>query len=100
MKKEPKSIVTDDLEHCYIHRKYLGIEVAADHIHHLCHGTANRKIADREGLICGLCEYCHRMLHDKGYHDMELLQEAERTWLSFNNSSIEEWIKLMGRNYL
>ena len=100
MKKETISIVTDDVKHCYIHKKYLGIEVTADHIHHMCHGTAKRNLADAEHLVCGLCEYCHRMLHDKGYHDLDLQQDAERAWIKYNNKSIEDWIKIFGKNYL
>ena len=100
MKKEIKSIVTDDLEHCYIHKKYLGIEVPANHTHHMCHGVANRKIADREKIVCGLCEQCHSALHDKGYHDLDLQQDAERAWIEYNNASIEKWIELFGKNYI
>lgn len=94
------SIVTSDTEHCYIHKKYLNVEVDAIHEHHMCHGTANRKLADEDRLVCGLCEQCHRLLHDKSYHDIDLLQDAERAWIKHNNSSIESWIERYGKNYL
>ena len=100
MKKDITSIVTNDLEHCYIHKKYLGVEVPAHHLHHMCHGVANRKVADREGCVCGLCEPCHSALHDKGYHDKDLIQDAERAWLEYNSATIEDWIKVFGKNYL
>ena len=100
MKKEIVSIVTDDTKHCYIHKKYLGMEVDAVHEHHMCHGTAKRALADEDHLVCGLCAYCHQLLHDKHYHDLDLIQDAERAWLEHNNSSIEEWIKRYGKNYL
>ena len=91
--------MTDDTEHCYIHKKFLGIKVNADHIHHCMHGS-NRKLADADHLVCGLCEPCHRMLHDLGYHDLDLQQDAERAWLEHNNATIEDWIKRYGKNYL
>ncbi len=95
-----ESIVTDDVKHCYIHKKYLGIEVDAENIHHMCHGVANRRLADEDRIVCGLCEQCHRLLHDKGYHDVDLIQDAEKAWLNFNHATIEEWIKRYGKNYL
>ena len=94
------SIVTDDLENCYIHMKYLGIAVKGNELHHCIHGVANRRLADRERLYCRLCHSCHTMLHDKGYHDKDLQQDAERAWLEYNNKSVEDWIKLFGNNYL
>lgn len=100
MKKKIKSIVTDDTTHCYIHKKYLGIEVDAVHEHHMCHGTANRKLADQHHLVCGLCESCHRLLHDKGYHDIDLIQDAENAWLKHNEKTIDDWIAIFGKNYL
>ena len=99
MKREIKSIVTDDTHHCYIHKKFLGIEVNADHEHHMIHGE-NRKIADEHHLVCGICESCHRLLHDMGYHDLDLQQDAERAWLEYNNKSIRDWVAVFGKNYL
>lgn len=98
--KELTSIMTDDLEHCYIHKKYLGMDVLGVHVHHACHGYANRKLADEDGLYCKLCRTCHEALHDKGYHDLDLQQDAERAWLKHNNATIEDWIKRYGKNYL
>ena len=99
-RKEPVSIVTDDLKHCYICKKFLGIDIDAVHIHHMCHGTANRAVADREMIVCGLCGKCHSLLHDNNYHDLDLQQDAERAWLKYNNATIEDWIKIFGKNYL
>lgn len=100
MKKRIESIVTDDLEHCYIHKKYLGVEVPAHDLHHMCHGTSNRAVADSEKLVCGLCKNCHTHLHDHNYHDLDLQRDAERAWLSYNNKTVEDWIELFGKNYL
>lgn len=100
MKQEPKSIMTDDMTYCYIHKKYLGVEVMGTELHHCLHGSANRKVADRERCYCRLCKSCHQRLHDQGYHDLDLQQDAERAWLKHNNKTVNDWIKLFGKNYL
>lgn len=99
-KKEIVSIVTNDTKHCYIHKKYLGVEVDAVHEHHCLHGSANRTLADVDHLVIGICENCHRLLHDKGYHDLDIQQDAERAWLKTYNKTIEDFIKRYGKNYL
>ena len=78
----------------------MGIEVPANHLHHMIHGVSNRKIADKEGIYCFLCLDCHTALHDKGFHDKDLQQIAEQAWLDHNNKNIEDWIKIFGKNYL
>lgn len=70
------------------------------HYHHIAHGTANRKIADQEGLTCWLCEEHHRRLHDKGENDRELQQHAQKIWMSVNDKTVEDWIALFGKSYL
>ena len=90
----------DDTSYCYIHMRYLNVYVPSTEIHHAMHGTANRKLADQEHLVCGLCEKCHSLLHDHNYHDLDLQQDAERAWLEHNNATIEDWISVFGKNYL
>lgn len=68
--------------------------------HHMIHGTANRKLADEDGLTCRLCHECHMNLHSTGVHDGELKVEAERMWLKNTGKTIEDFIKRYGRNYL
>lgn len=56
--------------------------------HHTWHGTANRKIADKEGLWVWLCNSCHRELHDHGTNDERLMQESQTEW---ENKYIESY---------
>ena len=49
-----KSIITDNLERCYICGK------PYPEIHHIFYGTANRKLSDRYGLVVPLCYHHHR----------------------------------------
>lgn len=100
MGKENKSIVQSDSEFCYIHKRYLNVKVPAVHLHHIFHGTANRKLADADGCYCFLCYSCHSALHDKGYHDLDLQKIAEERWLEYYGKTTEDFIKRYGRNYL
>jgi len=49
------SIMTEDMEHCYICGSGLNIEM-----HHVFFGTADRKNSDKFGLIVPLCVFHHR----------------------------------------
>lgn len=95
MAKVKKSIVVDDLSECYFCGR------PATETHHILHGTANRKIADRYGLVVGLCKNHHT--GDNGVHfnpqmDLHLKQKAQRAFIE--KYSIELWMKEIGRNYL
>lgn len=91
-----KSIITDDMEHCYICGNP-NIE-----IHHCLFGI-NRKNADRAGLVVPLCVYHHRGqggVHHAGNKALDdmLKQTAQRKYEETH--SREEWMQIFGRNYL
>lgn len=95
-----KSIITKDLKCCYVCGKNQNIE-----IHHCIHGTAKRKIADKEGLFVPLCYEHHRGtkgVHGREGHDLdkELKIIAETIWCEKHNKTPEDFIRLMGKNYL
>ena len=89
-------------------------------VHHMIHGTANRKKADENGLTVHLCTRCHRLLHDKGVNDRELQKyaqlewerkyvqdEADREYMAMNErlkalpeTAREYWMSIFGKNYL
>lgn len=69
-------------------------------VHHCLHGTANRRLADADGLKVNLCMRCHRALHDRGEHDRELEAAAERIWMNYNLEHEEGFIARYGRSYL
>lgn len=95
-----KSIIQEDESYCYIHRHFFGFDVPAVHEHHCIHGTANRKWSEKWGLKVYLCLACHSALHDKHRYDLEIEQIAEKAWLEHNNKSVDEWIKIFGKNFL
>mgnify|MGYP003334493975 CR=1 FL=1 len=53
------------------------------HVHHCIHGTANRKLCDKDGLTVMLCAPCHATLHDKNNDRYrEYLEDlAQRIWM-------------------
>lgn len=79
---------------------YHGIEVTGSETHHAIHGYANRKLADQDGLTVRLCKTCHTLLHDKGIHDRDLQQIAEKAYLEYYNASVEDFIKRYGKSYI
>ena len=67
--------------------------------HHCIHGVANRKVADRYGLWVWLRHDVHMQLHDKDKElNNYLEQEAQKAFEKLY--SHEEWMKLIGKNYL
>lgn len=93
-----KSILTEDMEHCYL----CGREREA--IHHIYHGTALRKISDKHGFIVPLCANCHN-LSSKSVHldkdqvkDIELKENCQKKFEETH--SREEFMRIIGRNYL
>jgi len=69
-------------------------------VHHCLHGTANRKLADEDGLTVKLCRRCHANLHDKGYFDRELQKIAQTKWMEHYGKSEYEFLKRYGKSYL
>lgn len=67
------------------------------HVHHCLHGYM-RKRADKHGLTVYLCVYCHGKLHDKGIHDLELKQLAQRTFEE--QYGHERYMSEFGKNFL
>lgn len=91
-----ESIVTDlKIRECYICQS--GGDLA---LHHMMHGTASRRKADEDGLVCWLCPRCHTALHDKGFHDKDLMQQAQLAWMEHHKTGSDEFIKRYGKSYL
>lgn len=67
--------------------------------HHCIHGRANRKIAEKYGLWVYLRHDIHMNLHDRDKElDRKLEEDAQRAFEK--EHSREEWMKLIGKNYL
>lgn len=73
------------------------------HRHHCLYGSANRKLADADGLWIFLCAYHHNM-SDHGVHfdkalDMRIKQDAQTAWEETYGRR-EDFVKRYGKNYL
>ena len=69
--------------------------------HHVLHGTAMRRIADKLGLTLLLCAEHHRgkySPHQRKDVDLRLKRFAQSCYE--DNHSHEEWMEKVGRNYL
>ncbi len=89
-----KSIIHND-DSCFICGSMRNLET-----HHVWHGTANRKLADEDGLTVKLCHQCHSNLHDKGTNDRMLMEVGEWAWLKVYGGTIIDFIKRYGRNVI
>lgn len=89
-----KSIM-DKRAGCWLCGSYDGLQV-----HHCWHGTANRKLADWDGLTVKLCRLCHEHVHADHETDLRLMQAAEWAWLKRYRKTIPDFIKRYGKNVL
>ena len=69
-------------------------------LHHIIHGTANRKLSDKYGLTCWLCREHHTgntgVHFDKNF-DLELKKYAQHR---FNEEYEEDFRTVFGKSYL
>jgi hypothetical protein len=102
---KPYSIIAP-LDRCAICGAVNGLE-----LHHVLYGTANRKLADADGLTVMLCYTHHRGAF--GIHnpdprnaskvkewDLDLKASAQLKWMQYYGKTKEEFIARYGRNYL
>lgn len=73
--------------------------------HHAMHGTANRRLAEQDGLWIWCCPECHRGdwgVHGKNGHgkDMTLKMTAEYAWMKHYGKTEEDFIRRYGKSYL
>ena len=104
-----RSIMTDDLKHCY----YCGTDENVE-LHHIVHGNKElRRLSTAAHILIPVCSACHRGLN--GIHgkygkekDLRLQALAQETWekrrVKKGKSSPEtvrqEWIKMFGKDYI
>ena len=73
-------------------------------LHHVCHGTANRALADKYGLWVYLCPDCHRGsngVHGKNGHKRDLtLKRVGQRAFEDKIGSREEFRAIFGKSYI
>lgn len=85
------SILTDDLERCYICYK------PKNDIHEI-YGAGNRKVSMENGLCIPVCRECHNILTKDANSSLILKQQCQREFEK--KHSREEFTKLIRKNYL
>ena len=71
-------------------------------LHHIYKGK-NRKISDQNGFVVHLCPDCHRGtdgVHGKFGHLMDMYLEKSCQLTYEETHTREEFMKLIGRNYI
>lgn len=93
LEKNRFSIITNDLEHCYICTER-GIKNVPKKDLHEVYGGSNRKRSIENGLVVPLCRKCHE--------DYEIIKYLKRfVQLEYEeNHSREDFINLIGKSYL
>lgn len=91
------SIVQDlSVERCFVCGSTRELE-----LHHIMHGTANRRLATRHGLTCWLCRTHHTGrygVHSNAELNRRLQQEAQRAFERTHTRT--DWMNIFGKNYL
>lgn len=91
------SIVQDlNDERCYLCGCVRELE-----LHHIMHGTANRRLSTRYGLTCWLCRTHHTGrfgVHSHAELNRKLQQDAQTAFERTHPHA--EWMTLFGKNYL
>ena len=92
-----RSIITDDLDHCYICRSAQNLE-----LHHIFL-SSNRKNSDKYRLIVRLCYTHHRDNKEGVHHNKELMarlhREGQKAFERVHGTR-EDFMRIFGRNYL
>lgn len=104
-KERHYTIMPTDRKYCYQCGFPLG---TYSEFHHCIHGTANRAIADREGLGVYVHPKCHRLIHSDKTADLLIERDAQEIWetkyMKDNNATAEEartaWRELFGKSYI
>lgn len=91
-----KSIIQDTKE-CFLTQRRNNL-----HSHHIFHGSYKRKMSEKYGLKIWLTAELHENLHGKNgsSFDLKLKQMAQTKAMEHYNWSIEDFIRIFGKNYL
>lgn len=74
------------------------------HEHHVFFGTANRKLSEKYGLKIWLVGELHNM-SDEGVHfnkelDLQIKKTAQEKAMEYYGWSVEDFIRIFGKNYI
>lgn len=91
------SIITKNLEHCYICYKKGMKNIPKDDLHELLEGK-NRQVSMKYGLVIPICRKCHNLVtNDKTLQD-KLHKVAQKEFEKHYKT--ENFIQIFGQSYL
>lgn len=99
MEKRLKSILTDDMGHCYI----TGNPNVA--IHHVFPGTGRREICEKYGFVVPLSPELHNASDDSVHNNPNvgldlILKERCQRYFESNFGTREDFISIFGKSYI
>lgn len=97
LEKNRFSIITKDLEHCYLCTKQGIKNIPKEDLHEVIEGK-NRQVSMKYGLVIPICRKCHEIVtNDKTLQD-KLHKVAQKEFKK--HYKIENFIQIFGENYL
>ena len=100
-----KSIIQEDREHCYLCGRNARADFCGLEEHHCYEGYGKREISEQYGLkvyICG--DRCHRngkySVHKNAEVARALKAKVQEIAMKHYEWSIEDFISIIGKNYL
>ena len=91
------SIITNDLEHCYLCTKQGIKNIPKDDLHELIEGK-NRQVSMKFGLVIPICRKCHEIVtNDKTLQD-KLHKVAQKEFKKHYKT--ENFVQIFGKNYI
>lgn len=97
LEKNRFSIITTDLEHCYLCTKQGIKDIPQNDFHELIEGK-NRQVSMKYGLVIPICRKCHYFVtNDKTLQD-KLHKVAQKEFKK--HYKLEDFVQIFGKNYL
>ena len=97
MERGARILITNDYK-CFFCGRTDNLEC-----HHAISGTANRKLADKYGLMVWLCQHHHRngkrSVHQDYAMNLEVKRYAQK-YFEENIGTREEFTRIFGKNYI
>lgn len=97
LEKNRFSIITKDLEHCYLCTKQGIKNIPKEDLHEVIEGK-NRQVSMKYGLVIPICRKCHEIVtNDKTLQD-KLHKVAQKEFKKHYKT--ENFVQIFGKNYL
>lgn len=99
-----KSIIQTDRSHCYMCGRHANYGFFGLEEHHVYGGYGIRKISEKYGLKVYICHYCHNEppngVHQNRKNRLALQAKVQQIAMDYYGWSIEDFINIIGKNYL